>query len=41
MASHEYIVNIYIRWYDAFANIHDIGASARKFTALPQVLFMF
>jgi hypothetical protein len=41
MAFHEYIVNAYIRWHHAFTNIHDIGAPARKCTALPQVLFMF
>jgi hypothetical protein len=41
VASHEYIINVYIRWHDAFTNIHDIGAPTRKFTALPQVLFMF
>jgi hypothetical protein len=41
MAFHEHIVNVYIRWHHAFTNFHDIGAPARKFTALPQVLFMF
>jgi hypothetical protein len=41
MAFHEHIVDADIFWYHAFANLHDIGAPPRKFTALPQVLFLF
>jgi hypothetical protein len=40
MAFHEHTVNVYLRWYHAFTDIHDIRAAARKFTALPQILFL-
>jgi hypothetical protein len=41
MAFHEHAVNVDICWYDAFTDVHDIRAAACKFTALPQVLFIF
>ena len=41
VAFHQHIINVYIRWRHAFTDFHDIRTPARKFTATPQVLFLF
>ena len=40
MTFHQHTVNIIVRWHHAFTDFHDIRAAPRKFTALPQVLFI-
>ena len=40
VAFYEHTLNVYICGHHAFTDLHDLRAPPRKFTALPQVLFV-